>query len=734
MATGKIKFFNQEKRFGFIAGEDGQDYFFHGSKVQQGISPDKGLTVTFDPRKGQRGMEAHNVRTTAKASPASGGPRDHAPRAAASSSSGGDFPYEFLRRKPGKAALEALHHRQEQGRLDIAFDVVWTTETPTALQPCEDPDVPESAIGRKGENTGYNKRWLMIDGQPAISPFTVKGAVANGFANLLGGCYRVPDRKEGHNNSITPGTYPYTGKWKRYRVSMNGKSLPGIIREINMARGDVKIQPVVEYYLDDVSIPGWLEPEMPCQAAWSHPIKRDGKADYNKRIITPGSIEKHTPGTSPANGKTALIYHKPYSFGMDLKLKPGDMGKKHKHRFYSENGNEIDGQVPLLSLAPEKDLLDNVYGGRYCINSQGKKKLKVKHMRYHLGKPWYENLRDLKPGDWCYYTLFNDAQGKPRIAAIGKNFLFKALFNHEETVPDDNKVCTGLERLCPRCALFGVTDKDEGQDKKAVGYAGRFKASTLKAAMKLTETKDGEPGTIPAKDTFRPQAVQFKLWNDGKRVVIRQFALPVMGPPKPSKRDMDGYFEESTGELKGAKRYHHVKMDFDNTLPALIQATDRKRTAAEGMPYAHQMRPVAAVCRDGIAFSGTLGAENCSTLEIAALLALLDKRSAGHAFKLGLGKNIGLGTVSSRIERVWVRQPGAKWNQVKIPNEEKSREELFGALKELLPEAVIEALKKIINDPSDKQRLHDMTHKHPKLKFAKAGPKYWEYAKVETIP
>ena len=33
METGKVKFYNKEKKYGFITGDDGKDYFFHASGV-----------------------------------------------------------------------------------------------------------------------------------------------------------------------------------------------------------------------------------------------------------------------------------------------------------------------------------------------------------------------------------------------------------------------------------------------------------------------------------------------------------------------------------------------------------------------------------------------------------------------------------------------------------------------------------------------------------------------------
>ncbi len=62
--TGTVKWFNAEKGFGFIEREDGEDVFVHFSAIQsQGYkSLDEGQRVEFDIEKGQRGLQAVNVR------------------------------------------------------------------------------------------------------------------------------------------------------------------------------------------------------------------------------------------------------------------------------------------------------------------------------------------------------------------------------------------------------------------------------------------------------------------------------------------------------------------------------------------------------------------------------------------------------------------------------------------------------------------------------------------------
>lgn len=62
MSTGKVKFFNQTKGFGFITPDDGgKDLFVHISAVESGeISDDD--SVEFEVGEGNKGPCAVNVR------------------------------------------------------------------------------------------------------------------------------------------------------------------------------------------------------------------------------------------------------------------------------------------------------------------------------------------------------------------------------------------------------------------------------------------------------------------------------------------------------------------------------------------------------------------------------------------------------------------------------------------------------------------------------------------------
>ncbi len=63
MSTGKVKWFNAEKGYGFITGDNGQDIFVHFSAIKgEGFKAlDEGQQVEFDVTNGERGPQATNV-------------------------------------------------------------------------------------------------------------------------------------------------------------------------------------------------------------------------------------------------------------------------------------------------------------------------------------------------------------------------------------------------------------------------------------------------------------------------------------------------------------------------------------------------------------------------------------------------------------------------------------------------------------------------------------------------
>lgn len=62
MPTGKVKWFDTERGFGFLATDEGEEVFLHASALPAGTSVKPGARVEFGVADGRKGKQALSVR------------------------------------------------------------------------------------------------------------------------------------------------------------------------------------------------------------------------------------------------------------------------------------------------------------------------------------------------------------------------------------------------------------------------------------------------------------------------------------------------------------------------------------------------------------------------------------------------------------------------------------------------------------------------------------------------
>ncbi len=62
MPTGKVRFYDEEKGFGFIQGDDGEQVYVHASVVPNDVELTSGMRLEYGVAEGRRGPQALSIR------------------------------------------------------------------------------------------------------------------------------------------------------------------------------------------------------------------------------------------------------------------------------------------------------------------------------------------------------------------------------------------------------------------------------------------------------------------------------------------------------------------------------------------------------------------------------------------------------------------------------------------------------------------------------------------------
>ena len=65
---GTVKWYDRKKGYGFVLGDDEQEYFVHFTALPKGVFLWEGDLVSFEPGETEKGKQANNVQLVKKAS------------------------------------------------------------------------------------------------------------------------------------------------------------------------------------------------------------------------------------------------------------------------------------------------------------------------------------------------------------------------------------------------------------------------------------------------------------------------------------------------------------------------------------------------------------------------------------------------------------------------------------------------------------------------------------------
>ena len=710
MATGKIKWFNNDKGYGFIKNDaGGDDVFLHRSEV----SPDdieslsEGKAVVFNIQKTAKGLNAHNFRLQA--------PPFSAPESTESKPSSEvkhthfHNPYTFVPSPPRQDAISAGGFAGDFDPLehDLSHESLkpdlWTGHLPIKLTTVT-PLVLPKTDGEERLSTDHQ----IYDVLNYLPEPSLRGMLRSAYevvTNSRYGCFRnddqlayrmeteealklIPAVIENGNGAGELVARLYTGTSHATAQRPNGHGEKGAMYAAMLTRYKKSALRSIcaGGYTPCTGDKVWAEIVL-CQHEVSPRYKTDWRKDYKFwKVIKVWPKCKHPNKPEPTNQQVWPLdkpqadnnnqsYYSPLN-PEQRKVVEGrvlitneNMGNKHDERIFFNPQSEIFSvnhledpwrmRIKSYREAHSDDEIFERKGAKkkpwkYIGNKPGKTAWSP-HL-YQDGKhrdQWGRNAHDamkLQPGDMVYARCKFNTEGDIKIEDLFPVMISRELYAES---PDDLldsllKPANERSELSPADRLFGWVPQKSGSDQ---GYKGRIRVICEDGVRpEIIEKFNG--GTLPLAILGQPKPAQGRFY----------VAKDAQGNPQDDgiRKQQAGY---SKGKgLRGRKQYwHHKGLEADKAQdywkPSVKDRTQQqsngryqeyRRPDKDEAPDS-QNRSITGWIKPGTVFKASLYVQNLQSEEIGALLWLLSLPE-DHYFRLGYGKPLGFGSVRMEVD------------------------------------------------------------------------------------
>lgn len=631
MAKGTIKKWFEDKGYGYIQQDNGDEDVKFYSSLLNGVNVQVGQKVDYDIERGKKGLRARSLKIL-KENPEISATVDSVNRYKFLN------PYNFVRIiQKGRESEQILgnckpppHDRYTglTGRITCEVKVV----TPLFIS---------DSHAVKENNMHRTYRFFQYGGQPAIPASSLRGMIRSVFEALTNSCFSVFQKDDRwpleHRDSHAPEMFParvvsidiHEGACLEILDCSVNSFCNNSIRPAFIKAGLVKeaYPPKVEKFKPSKSkLPLGVYDGMRVAALVTRePV--NSKNRYQAFHIT--AIEpvlQNNPITLSMDETHVLVYGWLHLTGPNIE-------NKHDERLFFR-WNDTRADPPNLEEIPDEykfhcdysvveeynHHLSGYWGRlRAIVEELGDRRWPKGNTNMPQPSTFVESDRILRVGDLVY--IQRDTEGRVRLRPVT---IPRLPYKHcrEDFLPKHlEQRCTSYNALCPACRVFGWVHEnaDELSIEQSSAYAGRVRFSHGKI--------DGTP-----------------------KVLEKEISLAVLSTPKPTTTsfyllDSEGKpsatvtYDTDNARLRGRKIYRHhgvanpdeyERVDKDKQNRTIFGALDSDSSSA---------------------FTFTVDFENMAPLEFGAFLYALELED-GMFHRLGLAKPLGFGSVKIKVTEV----------------------------------------------------------------------------------
>jgi CRISPR-associated protein (TIGR03986 family) len=473
---GRIKWFNPDKRYGFIERGGGKDdVFLHVSEWKGTGTLQEGQRVNFEVEKTPKGLQAVNAR------PAKAQPRKP-----------GDFlnPYNFVRplnesRPPEHVLGDAPPPPHDRYVSELMTGRV--TCRVTAVTPLFVSD-SHAIDGKSGEHRSF--RFFQYDGDPALPASSLRGMVRSVFETVTNSCFAIFDDERRLQYREMP----------RYGNQVKGN--PGIVRRLAKPKTDGR--PAIDGVIDlcqAAQVGAYYEG----QERWKNVLGRKANGER-------WSTGDRAVARAERRGRRWLVREIAETRAGLNPLKSGEE--------YLEGWLKITGKGEDTNKRNEAIFLDPaVHGSAGKIHFSYEVQLDynaVLEKQYELkDTPIELESKELEVDELVWVDVQGGSSRARRVVRVQ---IPRVPYEKPvgKLLPKYLHPCTKYKELCPACRVFGwVRQMERGEDvspEVRTAYASRLRFTH----GELKEKQGDFNATLAILSSPKPTNTQFYLLKNGQ--------------------------------------------------------------------------------------------------------------------------------------------------------------------------------------------------------------------------